>query len=28
MHYESERLRESEEPPVWHLDPALKEAAE
>jgi cyclopropane-fatty-acyl-phospholipid synthase len=28
MHEESERLRESEEPPVWHLDPALKEAAE
>jgi cyclopropane-fatty-acyl-phospholipid synthase len=28
MHYESERLRNSEEPPVWHLDPALKEAAE
>lgn len=25
---ESKRLRESEEPPVWHLDPALKEAAE
>jgi len=28
MHHESERLRESEEPPVWHLAPALKEAAE
>jgi len=28
MHEESQRLRESEEPPVWHLDPALKEAAE
>jgi len=28
MHEESERLRESEEPPAWHLDPALKEAAE
>jgi len=28
MHEESARLRESEEPPVWHLDPALKEAAE
>jgi len=25
---ESARLRELEEPPVWHLDPALKEAAE
>ncbi len=28
MHHESERLRESDEPPVWHLDPGLKEAAE
>jgi cyclopropane-fatty-acyl-phospholipid synthase len=28
MHHESERLRNSEEPPVWHLDPGLKEAAE
>ncbi|MGX7895677.1 class I SAM-dependent methyltransferase [Tsuneonella sp. HG222] len=28
MHHESERLRESEEPPVWHLDPMLREAAE
>ena len=28
MHHESERLRESEEAPRWHLDPALKEAAE
>lgn len=28
MHHESERLRESEEPPVWHLDPAQREAAE
>jgi cyclopropane-fatty-acyl-phospholipid synthase len=25
---ESARLRDSEEPPQWHLDPALKEAAE
>jgi len=25
---ESARLRESEEPPVWHLDPAFREAAE
>ena len=28
MYEESERLRENDEPPVWHLDPALKEAAE
>ena len=28
MYEESERLRESEEPPVWHLDPQLREAAE
>ena len=28
MHHESERLRDSEEAPTWHLDPALKEAAE
>ena len=28
MHYESERLRESEDPPAWHLDPGLREAAE
>lgn len=28
IYEESQRLRESEEPPVWHLDPALKEAAE
>jgi cyclopropane-fatty-acyl-phospholipid synthase len=28
IHHESERLRNSEEPPAWHLDPALKEAAE
>jgi cyclopropane-fatty-acyl-phospholipid synthase len=28
MYEESERLRESEEPPAWHLDPALREAAE
>src|SRR5690606_124307 len=28
MHHESERLRESDEPPVWHLDPGLREAAE
>jgi cyclopropane-fatty-acyl-phospholipid synthase len=25
---ESARLRAAEEPPVWHLDPALREAAE
>jgi cyclopropane-fatty-acyl-phospholipid synthase len=28
MHEESERLRNSEEPPSWHLDPALQQAAE
>ena len=28
MHHESERLRNSEEPPAWHLDPGLREAAE
>ena len=28
VYEESRRLRESEEPPSWHLDPALKEAAE
>ena len=28
MYEESERLRGLEEPPQWHLDPALKEAAE
>jgi cyclopropane-fatty-acyl-phospholipid synthase len=28
MHHESERLRNSEEPPVWHLAPGLREAAE
>ncbi|RJY08886.1 SAM-dependent methyltransferase [Aurantiacibacter aquimixticola] len=28
MYEESERLRGLEEPPSWHLDPALKEAAE
>jgi len=28
MYEESERLRNSEEPPAWHLDPALKQAAE
>ena len=28
MYEESERLRGLEEPPRWHLDPALKEAAE
>lgn len=28
MYEESERLRGLEEPPAWHLDPALKEAAE
>lgn len=28
MHEESERLRNNDEPPVWSLDPALKEAAE
>ena len=28
VYEESRRLRESEEPPAWHLDPALKEAAE
>ncbi len=28
MHEESARLRAAEEPPAWHLDPALKQAAE
>ena len=28
MYEESERLRGLEEPPRWHLDPALKQAAE
>jgi len=28
VYEESARLRAAEEPPVWHLDPALKEAAE
>jgi cyclopropane-fatty-acyl-phospholipid synthase len=28
MYEESARLRELEEPPVWHLDPVLKQAAE
>jgi cyclopropane-fatty-acyl-phospholipid synthase len=28
MYEESERLREGDETPAWHLDPALKEAAE
>ncbi len=28
MYEESERLRGLEEPPAWHLDPAMKEAAE
>lgn len=28
VYEESARLRSIEEPPVWHLDPALKEAAE
>jgi cyclopropane-fatty-acyl-phospholipid synthase len=28
MHEESERLRDSEEPPVWHLAPSLRQAAE
>jgi cyclopropane-fatty-acyl-phospholipid synthase len=28
MHEESARLRDSEEPPVWHLAPSLREAAE
>ena len=28
VYEESRRLRESEEPPAWHLDPALRQAAE
>ena len=28
MHEESARLRDNDEPPVWHLAPELKEAAE
>ncbi len=28
MEIEAKRLRESEEPPQWHLDPALQQAAE
>jgi len=28
VYEESARLRGLEEPPQWHLDPALKEAAE
>ena len=28
VYEESARLRDLEEPPVWHLDPALKQAAE
>jgi cyclopropane-fatty-acyl-phospholipid synthase len=28
MEAEAARLRAAEEPPVWHLDPAIREAAE